>query len=120
MQWFALATYEQHHQHKTAWVHNDRLYDVQELNRAGQLQLPPALLHSVEHTLQAWPDMVWADMAPRIIDLITRQQVHPLAPEHHTLCSPYEPGRIFAAASNYHEHAQEMGFDADLIANLLR
>ena len=109
MQWFALATYEQHHQQKTAWVHNDRLYDMQELNLAGQLQLPNALLHSVEHTLQAWPDMVWGDMAPRIIELITRQEVHPLAPEHYTLCSPYEPGRIFAAASNYHEHAQEMG-----------
>ena len=36
-------------------------------------------------------------------------RLQPLEPGSYRLCAPYAPARIFATASNYYEHAREMG-----------
>jgi len=109
MQWFGLATYEKNLKRHTAWVDNAKLYDLVELNRVGDLGIAAPLLQSIEQTISAWDQLQLEPLVDRIKNLIQSGKVTYLASNTYTLCSPYQPGRIFAAASNYYEHAQEMG-----------
>jgi 2-keto-4-pentenoate hydratase/2-oxohepta-3-ene-1,7-dioic acid hydratase in catechol pathway len=50
-----------------------------------------------------------ASAAEAVADAVARGALAALAEGSYRLCAPYRPSRIFATASNYHEHAREMG-----------
>jgi 2-keto-4-pentenoate hydratase/2-oxohepta-3-ene-1,7-dioic acid hydratase in catechol pathway len=109
MRWFGLATYEKNQKRHTAWVHDKKLYDLNELSLASSSKLPTALLLSIEDTLASWGELQFKEVCANIENLIQNGRVKALEKNTYKLCQPYQPGRIFAAASNYYEHAQEMG-----------
>jgi 2-keto-4-pentenoate hydratase/2-oxohepta-3-ene-1,7-dioic acid hydratase in catechol pathway len=109
MHWFGLATYEKNLKRHTAWVNGEKLYDLNELSKASPSKVPAPLLHSIEETLASWSELQLEDLAMNVSKLIQNGNVEALEPNSFKLCCPYEPRRIFAAASNYYEHAQEMG-----------
>ena len=111
MQWFALATYEDLAGLKrAAWVFDSTLYDAEEAIRAIG-GAPEALRQGVGETILKWEGQSGstAAAAQRVADAIAKKTIAPLAAGSYRLCAPYAPARIFATASNYHEHAKEMG-----------
>jgi 2,4-diketo-3-deoxy-L-fuconate hydrolase len=113
MLWYALATYETSAGLKRpAWVFDETLYDMEaSLAVIGVGGTPDALRAGVAETLNQWATIgtQTAACAARVADVIARQALKPLAKGSYRLCSPYQPGRVFATASNYYEHAKEMG-----------
>lgn len=111
MLWYALATYETSAGLKRpAWVFDSTLYDVEaSLSAVGST--PDALQAGVGDTINQWAALgpETAACAARVADAIARQSLKPLAKGSYRLCAPYQPARVFATASNYHEHAKEMG-----------
>jgi 2-keto-4-pentenoate hydratase/2-oxohepta-3-ene-1,7-dioic acid hydratase in catechol pathway len=69
------------------------------------------LLGGLDEALQDWaraaPDLARAARA--VAAAADEGRLRPLAPGAYRLCAPFVPARIFAAASNYREHAAEMG-----------
>ena len=112
MQWFALATYENLAGLKrAAWVFDSALYDAEAALGAIGGAGPEALRQGVGETILQWERLagITAAAAGRIADAIAKKTIAPLAAGSYRLCAPYAPARIFATASNYHEHAKEMG-----------
>ncbi|WP_421954303.1 fumarylacetoacetate hydrolase family protein [Polaromonas sp.] len=111
MLWYALATYETNAGLKRpAWVFDSELYDV-EASLAAIDGTPDALRASVGETIAQWQALCpeTAACAARVAQAIAKQSLKPLAQGSYRLCAPYQPARVFATASNYHEHAKEMG-----------
>ncbi|MFL9888675.1 fumarylacetoacetate hydrolase family protein [Paraburkholderia agricolaris] len=108
MTWFGIATYELNGRTATGLAVGDKLYDAQAVLEQSASALPfadvGALIAGWEADGAATVERLEA--AARALEAGTLDAA-PLA--GHTLCVPYQPRRIFAAASNYHEHAQEMG-----------
>lgn len=120
MIWFGIATYEllapgAGGARRTAIVQHDKLYDLDAL-------LQQVEVHRDEHDdLFAWPDLTallsgWCMHGEQAMAAIRHAletgalaRVAPLTERQFRLCVPYQPGRIFATASNYYEHAREMG-----------
>ena len=103
--WFAWARCEIAATERVCLVlQGGQVFDLQ-----GAGMQPPG--ESVEAWLARWP----ASAAP--LEGLAREaaQAHaagrlqPLAADAYRLRAPYAPGRIFAAASNFREHAREMG-----------
>lgn len=112
MLWFALATYETSTgQKRPAWVFDAALYDVEQALAAAGGALPAALKLGVGETIAQWQAQgeAAASCAARVAKAVAEKVVKPLADASYRLCAPYLPARIFATASNYHEHAREMG-----------
>ena len=113
--WHAIASYE----HKLgkggarlALVVDHQLYDAAQLIEAGALgEGGPRLAADLGSALQNWEAnaALLAQMARALPPLLAGGRVAALAPQSYRLCVPYQPGRIFGAASNFHEHAREMG-----------
>ncbi|MBL8379569.1 MAG: fumarylacetoacetate hydrolase family protein [Burkholderiales bacterium] len=111
MPWFAMATYETHDGRKrAAWVLDTSLYDAQQAEAAtgGASRM---LGTRVADTIGNWDTAgpAAAHGAAAVADAVARGALTPLAAGSYRLCAPYRPSRIFATASNYHEHAREMG-----------
>ena len=108
MTWFGIATYELNGHCATGLAVGGRLYDARAA--LGQLDAQ-ALPADVGALIAGWETDGAAVVerfgrAARAIEAGTLD----LAPlRGHTLAVPFQPRRIFAAASNYYEHAQEMG-----------
>jgi len=109
MNWMGLATYELNQTIHTAWVVDKKLYDLTSIRNIGFHDLPIVFLQSINEVLNHWEDFNFPEMIKKIEDLISNQKVQALNAGTYNLCAPFHPGRIFAAASNYYEHAQEMG-----------
>lgn len=109
MNWMGLATYELNQTIHTAWVTDQKLYDLTSIKNAGFQDLPIVFQQSINEVLNHWEDFNFPEMIRKIGDLISNQKIQPLHVGTYNLCAPFHPGRIFAAASNYYEHAQEMG-----------
>ncbi len=112
MLWYALATYENNAGEKRpAWVFGSALYDVQQAEAAVGNMLPDALRAGVGPTIAAWQTagVPTAACAARVAEAIEQKAVTPLVAGSYRLCTPYLPTRIFATASNFYEHAREMG-----------
>ena len=109
MNWMGLATYELNQTTHTAWVVDKKLYDLTSIRNIGFHDLPIVFLQSINEVLNHWEDFNYPEMIKKIEDLISNQKVQALNAGTYNLCAPFHPGRIFAAASNYYEHAQEMG-----------
>ncbi len=116
MLWFALATYETSTgqntgQKRPAWVFDSALYDVEQALAAAGGSLPAALKLGVGETIAQWQaqGQAAAACAALVAAAVASKALKPLAEGSYRLCAPYLPARIFATASNYHEHAREMG-----------
>ena len=111
MLWYALATYETSSGlRRPAWVFDSTLYDV-ELSLAAVGGAAAALKTGVGAAILDWQvsGSAAATCARRVAAAIAEKSLKPLVAGSYRLCAPYSPARIFATASNYHEHAREMG-----------
>lgn len=110
MNWYALATYDKGQGPRAALVLQDRLFDATEAIAAAGLS-KHVLLQGVQAGIEQWAQSApaIAELAARAQDLAAQGAVQPLATNSYRLCAPYRPARIFGAASNYYEHAKEMG-----------
>jgi 2-keto-4-pentenoate hydratase/2-oxohepta-3-ene-1,7-dioic acid hydratase in catechol pathway len=109
MVWFALATYECDGNRRTAWVLDSQLYDNAAVAASVGADMPAQLEAGVAAVLGAWESIDLAAIAARLAAAVGAGKLQPLAAGSYRLCAPYAPARIFATASNYHEHAREMG-----------
>ena len=107
MTWFGIATYELNGRTAAGLVVGDALYDAQAVLR----RTPGIGLPAVGALIAGWETGGAAacerfEAAAQAIEA-GRLDVAPLL--GYRLGVPYTPRRIFAAASNYYEHAREMG-----------
>nr|WP_295129808.1 fumarylacetoacetate hydrolase family protein [uncultured Roseateles sp.] len=114
MTWYALASYDNGHGPRPALVLNDRLFDATVVAQASGLSEAPELkpfLTGTQAAIADWPQSApaIAALAAKALSLAASGEIKPLAEQSYRLCTPYRPGRIFGAASNYAEHAKEMG-----------
>ena len=112
MTWIALASYHRNNGTAPAVVHDRRLYDFAELARTGVPAPDPRWVErGVGAMIADWERCAgWLrEATPRIMDAIGRRAVQALAEDQARLAAPFVPERIFCAASNYIEHANEMG-----------
>lgn len=116
MLWYALATYEAggsngRPENRTAWVFGSALYDTEHALSVTGGAMPEALRAGVGETVLNWAaqESAVAVMAAAVARGIANKSLKPLAAGSYRLCAPYVPMRIFATASNFYEHAREMG-----------
>jgi 2-keto-4-pentenoate hydratase/2-oxohepta-3-ene-1,7-dioic acid hydratase in catechol pathway len=109
MKWMGLATYKMNQTIHTAWVVEKKLYDLKSIKVSGLNDLPSCLTESINETINHWETLNLDMFSEKIENLILENKIRALNPNSYELCSPFHPGRIFAAASNYYEHAKEMG-----------
>lgn len=110
MNWIGIAAYEAaNNTLRSGLVVDGKVYDAQEaLNAAGQqVRLPQGGLAGL---LAEWQEsspqvLVALEAAAQAIQQARIQ----LSPQSGALGIPYHPGRIFATASNFYDHAAEMG-----------
>ncbi len=108
----ALASYHQGHRIAPALVHQDRVYDLGQLAGAG---LPGPERHWLAGGIAAmigeW-DLAsrWLhEVAARAAEASRNHTIEAIADGATRLAAPFRPERIFCAASNFIEHANEMG-----------
>ena len=111
MVWHALGQRLIREEVRPVIVTEQGVYDLDLVSRV--LQQPGEawskwLAGGIEGMLSAWTDVepALAGLAERLVD--SGRKFEPLGTGT-KLCAPYRPVRIFATASNYVEHAQEMG-----------
>ena len=109
----ALATYQTRANEpaRLAFVLDNKLFDVDAVRAAG-VSLDPLVWG------RGWPGLLasWPELAPavktamrQVEDLLRAAKLSALDPAGNRLLAPFRPERIFCAASNYIEHANEMG-----------
>ncbi|MGC7402866.1 fumarylacetoacetate hydrolase family protein [Pandoraea pneumonica] len=118
MTWFGIATYESlapgaGADRRTALVQHGRLYDLEAVLRHTGAGNDDGLLAAQDLTalLSDWyvhGETVMTAVR-QALDAGVVSKVGALETNQYRLCVPYQPGRIFATASNYYEHAAEMG-----------
>ena len=109
MVWHALATYETNGVSTLALVLEDKAFDLASLPAEHSSQpLAAAMSRGLLAEFGNWPAIA-ADLA-RIAEQVDAKllKLSPIG-EQWRLMQPFTPHRIFAAASNYMEHANEMG-----------
>ncbi|MES2256957.1 MAG: fumarylacetoacetate hydrolase family protein [Pseudomonadota bacterium] len=112
--WHAIASYEfKQGQSGTrlALVVGDALYDVAQLVEAGALGNAGRVAPDMAGALADWDASaaLLRRMAEALPALLLSGRVAALAADSYRLGVPYVPGRIFCTASNFYEHAREMG-----------
>lgn len=109
MIWHALATYELSGRAAPALVLDGIAFELERLLAAHPSKPLEAVLS--DGLLRSFVN--WTTIAPDLLELAElvaaeRQALKPLG-SHAKLIEPFAPARIFAAASNFIEHANEMG-----------
>jgi 2-keto-4-pentenoate hydratase/2-oxohepta-3-ene-1,7-dioic acid hydratase in catechol pathway len=112
MTWIALASYRRHDRLAPALVHDNALYAVDDVAKAGIA--PPAstwIEGGVIGMLGDWNACSrWlCEAASRLPEAAARGAIQPVHDGQGRLAAPFRPERIFCAASNFVEHANEMG-----------
>jgi 2,4-didehydro-3-deoxy-L-rhamnonate hydrolase len=110
MDWFALATYRDGSASRGGLVLGDKVLDLDAAHRAAGRPLGKTPL-TVDAIVAAWRDTErpLARLAARAAELLDAGKVKPVPRGPARLLAPFRPRRIFCAAANYLEHAQEMG-----------
>lgn len=112
MNWFAITAYESRPDGalRPALVLDERLYDIAGLPGFEDPQRNP-LLRGTQHVFEHWEACQQPLTALAEVLRAERDagRVQALAEGSYRLAVPYRPRRIFGAASNYYEHAAEMG-----------
>lgn len=112
MEWIAIATYRQGDRLNPALVLDKRLYDLKTVVAAGLPAVPSEWLSAgVAAMVQDWDKaQEWLKAAtPALRAAVASGAVKALDEASIAIAAPYVPQRIFCAASNYAEHANEMG-----------
>lgn len=112
MEWIAIATYRQGDRLSPALVMDKRLYDLKAAVAAGLPAVPSEWLSAgVAAMVQDWGKaQEWLKAAtPALRAAVASGAVKALDEAGIAIAAPYVPQRIFCAASNYAEHANEMG-----------
>ena len=115
MAWYAIATYVQGGvggQARPALVQDDLLFDLADVVKASRSSgLATNEAASVAALIAAWEvqNAQLKNLAELLPSLVAAGAVKPLDQAGYALAAPYVPGRIFATASNYYDHAAEMG-----------
>jgi len=107
--WHSLATYELAGNKRAGLVVADTLYDLAALGRACAID-PASLPGDMNQVFAQWAQHapLLADMASRAAQLATSGKLAAVDAAA-TYAVPYQPGRIFGVASNFYDHADEMG-----------
>jgi 2-keto-4-pentenoate hydratase/2-oxohepta-3-ene-1,7-dioic acid hydratase in catechol pathway len=112
MTWIALASYRRDGRLAPALVHENRLYALDAVARAG-LPTPASewLSGGVSAMVGDWGRCSrWVrDAAPRLAEAAARGAIEAVPGGAASVAAPFRPDRIFCAASNFIEHANEMG-----------
>jgi 2-keto-4-pentenoate hydratase/2-oxohepta-3-ene-1,7-dioic acid hydratase in catechol pathway len=112
MTWIALASYRRGDGTAPALVLDNRLYDLAAAGAAGVPAAPDAWLRGgVAAMVAQWDQaQAWLRAAtPDAARLASDGKLRPVGDGTDAVAAPYRPERIFCAASNYVEHANEMG-----------
>ncbi|WP_260472488.1 fumarylacetoacetate hydrolase family protein [Pandoraea apista] len=114
--WFGVATYESlapgaGAQRRTALVQHGRLYDMEAVLRHMGADEGWLAAQDLTALLSDWyvHGEALSAAVHQALEAGVPAKVGALASADYRLCVPYQPGRIFATASNYYEHAAEMG-----------
>jgi 2,4-didehydro-3-deoxy-L-rhamnonate hydrolase len=118
MSWYALASYQTDGRPSTAIAVGDKLYDMAAVHQAvnGDQAGAPSWLNSLEDIIDQWDDC--GDDVRALAECAAggagAESAAGVASAEVTdgagsLLAPIHPARIYAAASNYVEHANEMG-----------
>jgi 2-keto-4-pentenoate hydratase/2-oxohepta-3-ene-1,7-dioic acid hydratase in catechol pathway len=110
MTWVALATCRAAGGLAPAIAIDRKPFSLEAAARAGLAGVDPAWLAGGVRAMMAGWDKTgpWLrDAAPAVADLAARGKIEPLPLS--SLAAPYVPDKIFCAASNFIEHANEMG-----------
>jgi 2,4-didehydro-3-deoxy-L-rhamnonate hydrolase len=112
MNWIALATYRRSNQLVPALVLDQRLYDLDDALRAGLPSADPAWVRGgVASIIADWERaQAWLHKAaPAAQEMVNVGRIKPLPDGPGLIAAPFVPTRIFCAASNFVDHANEMG-----------
>jgi 2-keto-4-pentenoate hydratase/2-oxohepta-3-ene-1,7-dioic acid hydratase in catechol pathway len=103
MAWYALATYKTDSGERSAICVADRIFDLAQASEG-------TVSGSVTELLRNWNDVRSAlgKLAGDLNAAVEKGEAVPGLIEGAKLSRPFEPRRIFAAASNFAEHADEM------------
>ena len=107
MQWFALTTFDAGNGPTVGIVFNDDIYDLTALAASLDLQIAAQSLSEIIKNWDSQRDTIFA-IAKTAGDLIAGGAFNATAATNPDILQPFEPRRIFAAASNFVEHAAEM------------
>jgi 2,4-didehydro-3-deoxy-L-rhamnonate hydrolase len=94
-----------------AFVVDGQLYDADNAAHEAGLAIDKAWLHDGWIAILAnWTAAapIMKDALARVTEIVRQQRLKPL-PQDVQVLAPYRPERLFCAASNYIEHANEMG-----------
>ncbi|HEY1363253.1 MAG TPA: fumarylacetoacetate hydrolase family protein [Xanthobacteraceae bacterium] len=93
-----------------AFVFDHQLYDLAAAQNAG-VHLSAACVDGLRSLLQSWEQnaQVLREAFAQAEALARKDILRPLGKEASKVVAPFRPERIFCAASNYIEHASEMG-----------
>lgn len=112
MSWIALATYRADGASRPAVALDDRVYDLEAAARGARLTpREPWVREGIKAMLEDWSEAGgWLrDAESRLRSAITDGKLEAVPDGPRRLDAPFRPERIFCAASNYIEHANEMG-----------
>jgi 2,4-didehydro-3-deoxy-L-rhamnonate hydrolase len=112
MSWIALATYRAADVSRPAIVLDGNVFDMGDAARATGTDVPGQWSSGgVAAMLDDWPSAAqWLRaIEDRARASVTSQKLRPVPNGTQALESPFRPERIFCAASNFVEHANEMG-----------
>jgi 2-keto-4-pentenoate hydratase/2-oxohepta-3-ene-1,7-dioic acid hydratase in catechol pathway len=111
MDWFALATYRQDDRLAPALVLGEALYDLAEAARAAVPMRSEWIDGGVAAIVEGWKEAAAAlpGAARAAAEFAKAGKLKPVPDGLKRLAAPFRPERIFCAASNYIEHANEMG-----------
>ncbi len=110
MGWHALGRYITPSGERVVLILAGGVYDALDAASAtGGMRELPALSRGIPGLMEDWPAAATAlsEVASRAETLAASGRIQAVAGTR--LLAPYLPQRIFAAASNYQEHAKEMG-----------
>jgi 2,4-didehydro-3-deoxy-L-rhamnonate hydrolase len=109
----ALGRYRLEQSTRPAVIIGDQLYDLRDAwtLSGGQGPRPAWLNGDVAGIIDSWPEVESAfhEFATRADDSRMNGRLESAARDMRLLAAPFIPARIFCAASNYVEHAREMG-----------
>ena len=106
MQWFGIAAYAASNGgERLGLVVDEKVYDAQDALKASGVQLPTDLGALLAH----WESSGAIVKALEDAGAAIRSGKLELPVQRGAIGVPYSPTRIFATASNYYEHAAEMG-----------
>lgn len=110
--WFALASYKRAGAVAPAIVVDGEVYDLASVAGTGAARAPADwLTGGVASMLANWATAseTIKRLSESVADLAAQKKIAPVPDGVDLLTAPIRPARIFCAASNYIEHANEMG-----------